>query len=111
VPDRNNPNPFYYEYCRPGGSGQSFARLFLYAPDEPEHKVFYNFQTLSELIARAGLRPKLLEYHDAAGVFHRNAWSQGEGAITRCYGSPYNRWLHRPWHGFDNLSLIVDAMK
>jgi predicted SAM-dependent methyltransferase len=76
VPDAFNPNTDYQEHCRPGGSGQSWARLLLYAPDEPEHKVHYSYQTLSELMRSAGLTPHLIEYHDATGVFHRNGGCQ-----------------------------------
>lgn len=111
VPDAFNPDANYQEHSRPGGKGQAWARLLLYANDEPEHKVHYNFQSLSELIERAGLTPRLLEYHDAAGVFHRNAWKQSDGPIRRYYNSPFNLKWYLPFHGFQNVSLIVDGVK
>ncbi|HEX7998671.1 MAG TPA: hypothetical protein VF528_09805 [Pyrinomonadaceae bacterium] len=111
VPDAYNPNPTYQEHSRPGGKGQAWARLLWYGSDEPEHKVHYNFQTLSELIERAGLTPRLLEYHDASGRFHRNPWSLSDGPIRRYYNSPYNTQVYQLFHGFQNVSLIVDGVK
>lgn len=111
VPDRNNPDPAYREHCRPGGRGQAWARLFFYAPDEPEHKVFYDYKTLAELMRRAGLTPRLLEWHDENGVYHHNPWKLEEGPVRRYYNSPYNLNVYLPFHGFQNLSLIVDGVK
>jgi predicted SAM-dependent methyltransferase len=111
VPDKNNPNCAYQEHSRPGGKGQAWARLLWYNSDEPEHKVHYDFQTLSALIERAGLTPRLLEYCDAAGNFHRNQWSLQDGPLRRYYNSPYNLNWYLPFHGFQNTSLIIDAVK
>lgn len=111
VPDAFNPDLTYQEHCRPGGKGQAWARLFFYAEDEPEHIVHYNYQTLSALMKRAGLQPLLLEYHDEHGVFHRNPWKLEDGPVRRYYNSPYNLNVYQPFHGFQNLSLIVDGVK
>jgi predicted SAM-dependent methyltransferase len=111
VPDANNPDPTYQEHCRPGGKGQAWARLFFYADGEPEHKTHFDFQSLASLMQRAGLSPRLLEYHDAAGVFHRNAWNPNDAPILRHFNSPYNLRAYLPFHGFQNLSLIVDGVK
>jgi predicted SAM-dependent methyltransferase len=111
VPDAFNPDPAYREHCRPGGRGQAWARLLFYAEDEPEHKVFYNYQTLSQLMKWAGLEPRLLEWFDERGQFHRNPWSLADGPVRRYYNSPYNLQVYVPFHGFQNVSLIVDGVK
>ncbi len=111
VPDAFNPNPAYQEHCRPGGKGQAWARLFFYQDDEPEHKVHYDYQTLSALMQRAGLAPNPLEYYDEAGIFQQNQWSVEDAPVRRYYNSPYNLQVYLPFHGFQNLSLIVDGIK
>jgi predicted SAM-dependent methyltransferase len=111
VPDAYNPDPAYQEHCRPGGKGQAWARLFLYQADEPEHKTHYNYKSLSALMLRAGLTPRLLEHHDEQGVFHRGQWKLEDGPVQRYYNSPYNLNVYLPFHGFQNLSLIIDGVK
>jgi predicted SAM-dependent methyltransferase len=111
VPDAFNPDPHYQEHSRPGGLYQWIARLFHYAPDEPMHKTHWDFQSLSAMLGRVGFQVVLLEYFDAAGRFHRNAWSREDGDVRRCYGSEMNVNLYLRWLGFQNLSLIVDAVK
>ena len=111
VPDAFNPDPVYQEHSRPGGRGQAWARLFFYAPDEPEHKTHFNYKTLSALMERAGLAPQLVEWFDERGQFHRNPWSLDDGPVRRYYNSPYNLSTYLFWHGFQNLSLIVDGIK
>lgn len=111
VPDANNPDPVYQEHCRPGGRGQSWARLLFYQADEPEHKTHFDYKTLSELMRRAGFEPRLLEWFDEHGQFHRNPWSLADGPVRRYYNSPYNLQVYLPFHGFQNLSLIVDGVK
>jgi YD repeat-containing protein len=111
VPDALNPSPHYQNHCRPGGALQTLSKWFLYAADEPPHIVHYDFQTLCALITEAGLLPRLLEYHDAAGRFHRATWDVRDAPIRRFYNSPYNLKLIQPVFGYQNLSLIVDARK
>jgi len=111
VPDAFNPDPVYQEMCRPGGRGQSWSRLFVYTADEPEHKTHYSYRMLAELMQRAGLRPRLLEWFDERRQFHRQAWSVDDGPVKRYFGSPYNLKVFRRWHGYQNLSLIVDGVK
>jgi predicted SAM-dependent methyltransferase len=111
VPDANNPDPRYQEHSRPGGAWQWFARLVHYAPDEPMHKTHWDFQSLSALLERAGFRPVLLEWFDAAGVFHRNAWDKADGDVRRSFNSDYNVNYWQAWLGWQNLSLIIDAFK
>lgn len=111
VPDAFNPDPVYQEHCRPGGTGQAWARLLFYASDEPEHKTHFNYKTLSALMQRAGLTPRLLEWHTEDGGFHRAPWSLEDGPVRRYFDSPYNLNVYLPFHGFQNLSLIIDGVK
>ncbi len=110
VPDANHPDPSYQFWSRPGGGGQLFSRLFIYAPHEPDHKVFYDFQTLPALMERAGFKTRLVEYFDAAGQFHKTEWGYADGAVTRSAGHPRAKRFKR-WMGFDWLSLIVDGFR
>jgi predicted SAM-dependent methyltransferase len=110
VPDSNHPDPSYQFWTRPGGGGQLFSRLFVYAHHEPDHKVFYNFQTLPALMERAGFKTRLVEYFDDAGQFHRNAWSYADGEVTRSAGHPRVE-RFKFWLGFDFVSLIIDGFK
>lgn len=111
VPDANNPDPVYQEHSRPGGKGQAWARLFFYTADEPEHKTHFDYLTLSELMRRAGLEPRLLEWHNERGQFHRNPWRLEDGPVRRYFGSPYNLSVYLPFHGFQNVSLLIDGVK
>ena len=110
VPDENHRDESYQFWTRPGGGGQLFSRLFIYAPHEPDHKVFYNFRTLPVLMERAGFTTSLVEWFDEAGRFHRNAWSYADGEVTRSAGHPRVE-RFKFWLGFDFVSLIVDGFK
>jgi len=110
VPDANHRDESYQFWTRPNGGGQLLSRLLIYAPHEPDHKVFYNFETLPTLMERAGFKTRLLEYFDAAGRFHRNAWSYADGEVTRSAGHPRVE-RFKFWLGFDFVSLIVDGFK
>jgi len=110
VPDANHRDESYQFWTRPDGGGQLFSRLFIYAPGEPDHKVFYNFQSLPALMGRAGFKARLVEYFDMAGRFHRNAWSYADGEVTRSFGHPRVA-RFKYWMGFDWLSLICDGFK
>lgn len=109
VPDALNPNENYQEWCRPGGSGQRFFKTFIYERDEPDHQVHYNFQSLSMLIREVGLYPHPLEWFDSRGQFHKVAWRKSDGDVLRSYDSEYSK--HHFLLGFQNLSLIIDAVK
>jgi predicted SAM-dependent methyltransferase len=110
VPDRNFKNESYHFWTSPGGGGQLFARLFIYRPDEPDHKVFYDYVSLTHLMQRAGFSTQLLEWFDNEGRFYRREWSYVGGEVTRSYGHPRVARL-KPWVGCDFLSLICDGFK
>jgi predicted SAM-dependent methyltransferase len=110
VPDANFRDESYQFWTRPGGGGQLFSRLFIYGPNEPDHKVFYDFQSLPALMQAAGFKVRLVEYFDAAGLFYHNPWSYEDGEVTRSYGHPRVQ-RFKFWLGFDFVSLIVDGFK
>jgi predicted SAM-dependent methyltransferase len=111
VPDAFYPNEAYQAYCAPGRWGQRFFESFVYAADEPAHRVHYNYLSLSLMISYAGLVPRPCEWHDARGRFHRVAYDVEAAPVKRRAGSEYAINFYRLALGFDNISLIVDAIK
>lgn len=65
VPDGFHPDPEYIELVRPGGTGAG----------ADDHKVLYNYRTLTELLKNTGFEVQLLEYWDENAKFHFNEWS------------------------------------
>ncbi len=97
VPDAFHPDPNYIEYARPGGIGSG----------SDDHKVFYNYKTLSEQLKKAGFKVELLEYWDEHRQFHFQEWSSEDGHIRRS-----KRYDPRNQDGsLTYTSLIVDAIK
>ena len=97
VPDGFHPDPAYRDWMRVEGVG--------FGADD--HKVLYDHQTLGELFAQAGFEVALLEYFDAGGKFHAEAWDPADGMIRRSQRfDPRNQGgeLHY-------TSLILDARK
>jgi predicted SAM-dependent methyltransferase len=70
--------------------------------------VLYTSDTLSGMLRSVGFKVEPLEYYDSGKNFHRAAWDQADGHITRCFGfterKPDGRTIHQ-------TSLIVDAYK
>jgi predicted SAM-dependent methyltransferase len=95
VPDGFHPDPTYVDWVKPGGSG-------LGADD---HKVLYNYITLTRILSEESWKYDLLEYFDEHGQFHITPWSMADGFVERssCY-DPRNK--ERP---LSYTSLIVDA--
>lgn len=71
VPDGYHPDPEHIELVRVDGSGAD------------DHKVLYNFETISDLFERAGFHVDLLEYFDRNGKFHYKDWDADNGMIHR----------------------------
>jgi predicted SAM-dependent methyltransferase len=97
VPDGCHPDPAYIESVRPGGTGAG----------ADDHKVLYNYGSLSGKLALAGFRVELLEYWDESGRFHAREWSPEDGHIRRSS-------RHDPRNRAGTLaytSLIVDGIK
>lgn len=97
VPDGYHPGPEYTAAVKPGGTGDGAM----------DHKILYNHESLSELLAKAGFRPCPLEYFDRDGAFHQSAWDRDQGPVLRSAGSdPRNKDAELSY-----TSLIVDGVK
>lgn len=100
VPDRYFNNEWYFNMCKPGGSGD--ARHPAYT-----HKVFYDYLSLSEVFVEAGFSVDLLEYCDEEGQFHSKDWKPEDGMVGRSL-----RFDSRNSKGkIGMVSLILDAYK
>lgn len=109
VPDANNPSKWCWLCNRPGSLLHLIANI-LYTPGEPFHQVFYKHCSLTSLLTNAGFLPRLLEWYDVEGRFHRESWSPLDGEVRRSFGHPYMT-SGQGLAGVNNLSLIVDAIK
>ena len=98
VPDGFHPSAEYIESVKPGGTGYGAV----------DHKVLYNYKTLSEILSGAGFRVDLVEYFDEFGNFHCKELQPEEmGLISR--SSKYDE---RNKDGLLNYtSLIIDGWK
>ena len=97
VPDAFHPDSQYIDYVRPGGAG----------PGAEDHKIFYEYKILREILEETGFKVDLLEYWDEKGVFHFRKWNSENGHICRS-----KRYDHRNKGGALRFtSLIVDAVK
>lgn len=97
VPDGFFPDKEYIEQVKPMGTGAG----------SDDHRVLYNYRTISELFASCGFTIKLLEYWDEEGVFHEVPWDIGDGFVRRS--------RHHDARNKDGSllysSLIIDAVK
>jgi predicted SAM-dependent methyltransferase len=97
VPDGFHPDPSYIQYVRPGGTGAGTH----------DHKVLFNYQSLTKELQKIGFEVELLEYWDENGKFHFCAWSSDDGYVERS-----KRYDPRNKDGsLKYTSLIVDAKK
>ena len=95
VPDGNHPDPGYISGVKPGGLG----------PGADDHKVLYDYKSLSRTISAVGLKVEPLEYFDENGRFVFNPWNARDGMIHRSA-----RYDERNHDGKLNYtSLIIDA--
>lgn len=97
VPDGLHPDPDYIAQVKPGG----------YGAGADDHKVLYNYRTLSGLLENAGYKVRLLEWFDEQGTFHHENWDVKDGLIRRstCF-DPRNSVNPTAY-----TSLIIDASK
>lgn len=97
VPDGLHPNQSYIEYVKPGGNG----------PGADDHKILYNYKSITESLSKAGFTVRLLEYWDENGSFNFNTYDEIFGKVVRSS-------RHDKSNIEDKLvytSLIVDAFK
>lgn len=109
VPDGYHPSVAYYEWVRPGGTGEQFLN-FMRTPDELIHKVLYDYRRLTALLQTAGFNVRLLEWFDESGVLNYDRWSAAQGRINLAYGRGWSPLLSF-FVGASYTSLIVDAIK
>jgi len=95
VPDGFHPDGGYIEEVKPGGTG----------PGSDDHRVLYNYQTLSKIFADENWEYDLLEYFDEHHEFHSKAWNKDNGFVERAeHTDPRNE--NSP---LSYTSLILDA--
>lgn len=97
VPDGYHQDEEYIEAVKPGGTGAG----------SDDHKVLYNYKTLSQVLKQAGFNVSYVEYFDESGNFHATAWSIEDGLIRRSSKfDPRNKHKKLAY-----TSLIIDAIK
>lgn len=93
VPDGFNPDPIYIEYVRPDGNGEG----------ADDHKILWNYKTLSQTGEKTGYKADLKEYYTEEGKFIENELSDERGYIFRA--------RNRDEHPYAKSSLIIDFVK
>ncbi len=97
VPDGFHISADYVNKVKPGGTGAGSG----------DHKVLYNYKTLSHVFEAAKFDVELLEYFDEKGNFQSKEWNPQKGLIHR--SSKYDE---RNKDGQLNYtSIIIDAHK
>ncbi|NQX55309.1 hypothetical protein HQN86_16925 [Pedobacter panaciterrae] len=96
VPDGFHPNPDYINMVKPGGHGEGAH----------DHKLLYDYKTLSKAFEESGYRVNLLEYYDENGQFHFKEWDSKDGHVIR--SKRYDKRFNEPL-GYS--SLIVEGIK
>lgn len=96
VPDGYFPDNQYIEEVKPGGSGDGSY----------DHKILYNYETLSNLLEKVGFHIQLLEYFNNSGKFNKINWDINDGYIFRSLD-----YDHRNKNGIKYTSLIIDGIK
>lgn len=97
VPDGFHSDSDYIAQVKPGG----------YGPGADDHKVLYNYRTLTALLENAGYKVRLLEWFDEQGKFHHEDWNVEDGLIRRSTRfDPRNSATPTAY-----TSLIIDASK
>lgn len=97
VPDGYFPDADYIERVRPMGSG----------PGSEDHKVLYNYRTLSRIFISVGFNVALLEYWDEDGQFHYLPWDMNDGFVHRSRDHD----SRNKGGTLKYTSLIIDAKK
>ncbi len=97
VPDGLHRDREYIEAVKVDGTGCGSS----------DHKVLYNYKSLSKIFESVGFRVELLEYFDENGNFHYNDWSINQGMIHRS-----KRYDERNSEvPLTYTSIIIDAFK
>ena len=95
IPDGFHPNPSYIDYVKPGGTGSG----------ADDHKVLYNYITITRILSEEQYDYNLLEYFDETGKFHHIPCEISDGFVERSADhDPRN--MERP---LSYTSLIIDV--
>ena len=97
VPDGFHPGKEYIDHVKPGGIG----------PGADDHKILYNYKSITEMLTQAGFEVTLLEYFDESAIFHNINWDKNDGFVRRSIKFDERNKDGRP----NYTSLIVDAIK
>jgi predicted SAM-dependent methyltransferase len=100
VPDGLHPDQQYIAWVRPGTGWNG-----------DDHKVMWDYRSLSRLLTGVGFNVRVLECWDEQGKFRVNDWSHADGYISRCYGGPWSTCFLNLVVGAQYTSLIIDAVK
>jgi predicted SAM-dependent methyltransferase len=100
VPDGLHPSPNYIDWVKPGG---------IWNPHD--HKVLYNYQTLSSCFVLAGFSVRLLEWFDEHGRLNMAKWKFRDGNISRSHKHWYAHTFLSVVVGAPYTSLVIDAIK
>jgi predicted SAM-dependent methyltransferase len=100
VPDGLHPDPQYIKWVEPvtGYNGD-------------DHKVLYDYRTLSVLLMKAGFDVRVLECWDENGDFRMTEWSQADGNISRCLSHYWTQYFLNIIVNTQYTSVIIDAFK
>jgi predicted SAM-dependent methyltransferase len=97
VPDGFHPSVDYINQVKPGGVGAGAE----------DHKILYNYKTLSNVFEKNDYQVNFLEYFNEEGVFFSKDWDPHMGMITRS-----KMYDERNRNGKLNYtSIIIDAIK
>jgi len=97
VPDGYHPDKSYIDYVKPNGTGIG----------SDDHKILYNYKSLSKKLQEVGFTTNLLEYWDEHGDFNSQKWNNKHGKVRRS-----KQYDPRNNDGQLNYtSLIIDAIK
>ncbi len=94
VPDGFHRNKNYFEYVKPGGSGEGAA----------DHKNLFNYKTLTDMFSRSGFIANLIEYWDEHGKFYSIYANDENGIVYRSFINDERNADGNP----NYTSLIVD---
>lgn len=102
VPDRYNPNPEYQKHVCIGGIGA----------DASDHKQFFDFDHLSDVLKSGGFKPKIKEGYLSNGKLIQNQLDEENGIIMRSRTNPsLKKSSDSSWDFADaNTSLIIDGI-
>jgi len=97
IPDGLFPNKNYINHVKPGSND----------PDASDHKVLYNYKSISKLFGKVGFKVHLLEYFDEKGRFHFKKWNKDDGMIYR--SKRYDK--RNNGRKLNYTSIVLDATK